>query len=127
MTKTKRSHLSRREREIMDIVYELGEANVSEVSDRMDDDPGYDSVRITLGILTKKGHLKHRTESRRYIYAPTVAREKASRSAVSNLMRTFFSGSPKKAILTMLDMSSSRLTKKELDEIAEWLEKEKES
>ena len=127
MAKNAHTHLSRREREIMDIVYQLGEASVSDVASRMDDDPGYDSVRITLGILTKKGHLKHRREKRRYIYAPTVPREKASRSAFLNLLRTFFGGSPKKAILSMLDMSSSRLSEEELDEIADWLEKEKKS
>jgi len=125
MKKAKRPRLSRREREIMDIVYEMGEASVSDVTERMDDNPGYDSVRITLGILTRKGHLHHRTENRRYIYSPTVPREKASQSAVRNLLKTFFNGSPQKAILTMLDMSSSKLTQKELDEIAEWLEKEK--
>ena len=91
----------------------------------MEDSPGYDSVRITLGILAKKGHLKHRKDGRRYIYAPTVPLDKASRSAARNLLRTFFSGSPSKAILTMLDVSSSRLTKKELDEIAAWLDEEK--
>lgn len=125
MTQSPHTRLSRREREIMNIVYELGEAGVAEVADRMEDNPGYDSVRITLGILTKKGHLTHRKDNRRYIYAPTVGREKASRSAVKGLLKTFFGGSPKKAILTMLDMSSSRLTKQELDEIAGWLEKEK--
>jgi len=119
--------LSRREREIMDIVYRLGEASVSDVVRLLDDEPGYDSVRITLGILTKKGHLLHRREDRRYIYSPTVSHEKASRSAVLSLLKTFFSGSPKKAILAMLDMSSSRLTQKDVDEITEWLQKEKKS
>ena len=127
MTKQSQATLSRREREIMDIVYRLGEANVSDVVRLLDGDPGYDSVRITLGILTKKGHLQHRREDRRYIYSPTVSHEKASRSAVLSLLRTFFSGSPKKAILAMLDMSSSRLTQKDVDEITAWLNKEKKS
>ena len=117
--------LSRREREIMDIVFELGEANVSDVCERMEDDPGYDSVRITLGILAKKGHLTFRRESRKYIYMPTVSRNRASRSAAKNMMRTFFNDSPKKAILAMIDMSSSKMTQKELDEIASYIEKEK--
>ena len=127
MTRTLHTHLSRREREIMDIVYRLGEASVSDVVDRMKDDPGYDSIRIILGILTKKKHLSHRRENRRYIYSPTVPREKACRSAVRNLLETFFSGSPHEAILTMLDMSSSRLSQEEIDELEAWLEKEKKS
>lgn len=127
MTRHPHVSLSRREREIMDIVYRLGEASVSDVVRLLDGDPGYDSVRITLGILTKKGHLEHRREDRRYIYRPTVPHEKASRMAVLSLLKTFFGGSPKKAILAMLDMSSSRLTEKDVDEIAAWLEKEKKS
>lgn len=127
MTKRAYSTLSRREREIMDVVYRLGEANVSEVVGLIDGDPGYDSVRITLGILTKKGHLQHRREDRRYIYSPTVPHGQASRSAFLSLLRTFFGGSPKKAILAMLDMSSSKLTQKDVDEITAWLDREKKS
>ncbi len=127
MPKLSPRRLSRREREIMDIIYQLGEASVSDVVSRLADNPGYDSIRITLGILTKKGHLTYRRENRRYIYSPIVSRENASRSAVRSLLRTFFGGSPRKAILTMLDMSSSRLKKEDLDEIAAWLEKEKKS
>jgi predicted transcriptional regulator len=127
MNKTPYTRLSRCEREIMDIVYELGEAGVSDVVARMSDEPSYNSVRVTLGILTKKGHLEHRADGRRYIYNPTVPREKASESAVSNLVKTFFEGSPSRAILTMLDMSSGRLTESELDEIAKIIEKGKQS
>jgi len=117
--------LSRREREIMDIVYRLGEAGASEVASRMRDDPGYDSVRVTLGILEKKGHLKHRQDGRRYVYLPTVPHHKATRGAMRNLLQTFFRGSPSKAVLSLLDMSSSRLSRSELDEIADWIEKER--
>jgi predicted transcriptional regulator len=117
--------LSRREREIINIVYELGEANVSDVCGRMEDDPGYDSVRITLGILTKKGHLTYRRENRKYIYMPTVPHKRASRSAAKNMMRTFFDDSPKRAIMAMIDMSSSKMTREELDEIASYVEKER--
>ena len=117
--------LSRREREIMDIVYRLGEAGASEVCARMRDDPGYDSVRVTLGILERKGHLKHRQDGRRYVYSPTVPHQKATRSAMRNLLQTFFRGSPSKAVLSLLDMSSERLSRSELDEIAEWIENER--
>lgn len=118
-------NLSRREREILNIVYELGEANVSDVCGRMEDDPGYDSVRITLGILAKKGYLAHRREKRKYIYMPTVSSARASRLEAKSMMRTFFNGSPKKAIMAMIDMSSSEMTREELDEIASYIEKER--
>ena len=123
MQRTVKTELSRREREIMDIVYQLGEASVSDVVAQTSDNPSYDSIRVTLGILTAKGHLSHRAEGRRYIYHPTVPREKASRSAVKKLLQTFYAGSPSKAIVAMLDMSSGRLTKKELDEIEEMIKK----
>jgi len=119
------ANLSRREREIMDIVYRLGEAGASEVAARMRDGPGYDSVRVTLGILEKKGHLKHRQEGRRYVYSPTLPHTKATQKAMRNLLQTFFRGSPSKAVLSLLDMSSARLSKTELEEIAEWIEKER--
>lgn len=125
MNKPLHSHLSRREREIMDIVYRLGDASVGDVADRMSGDVGYDSVRVTLGILEKKGHVKHRREGRRYIYTATVPHERASRSAVRNLLRTFFQGSPSQAIVALLGMS--KLSREELDEIAGWIEEERKS
>jgi predicted transcriptional regulator len=109
----------------MDIVYRLGEAGAGEVAAKMRADPGYDSVRVTLGILEKKGHLIHRQDGRRYVYIPTVPHKKATRNAMRNLLQTFFRGSPSKAVLSLLDMSSKRLSKSELDEIAEWIEKER--
>jgi predicted transcriptional regulator len=127
MKRPSHAHLSRREREIMDIVYELGEAGVSDIVSRMSDEPSYNSVRVTLGILAKKGHLEHHAAGRRYIYSPTLPREKAGQSAVSNLVKTFFEGSPSRAILTMLDMSSGRLTEEELDEIAKMIDRGKRS
>ena len=125
MTQQQNGYLSRRERQIMDILYQLGEASVSDVIRRMPDEISYDSVRITLGILAKKGSVIHRREDRRYIYSPAIPQEKASRTAVRNLIRTFFGGSPSKAVLTMLDVSSDKLTEEEIEKITEWLEKEK--
>lgn len=127
MKKPVDSQLSRRERQIMNLVYQLGEASVADIVRRMPEGPGYDSIRVTLGILARKGFVKHRREQRRYIYSPTVPRTEASRSAMRNLLRTFFAGSTSKAVLAMLDMSSSKLTKKDLDRIAQWVEKEKRS
>ncbi len=125
MTKAEQAKLSRREREIMEILYRLGEASAADVVGRMDPDPGYDSVRVTLGILEKKGHVKHRQEGRRYVYTPTVPHETASRSAIRNVLQTFFRGSPSRAILALLGMS--RLSREELDVIAKWIEEERKS
>jgi len=125
MARPLRKHLSRREGEIMDIVYRLGEGTVSDVAGLMRDDPSYDTVRVTLGILSRKGHLRHRREGRRYVYSPTVPHEKATRSALQGVVRTFFGGSPSKAILTMLDASAEQLTAEELALIAKTIEKER--
>lgn len=126
MNKPIHTHLSRRESQIMDIVYRLGEVSVADVVGHMPDEPAYNSVRVTLGILERKGYVKHRQEKRRYLYAPVLAPDTATRSAMSHMMKTFFGGSPSRAILTMLDMSSARLSKQELAEIAAWIEQAKE-
>jgi predicted transcriptional regulator len=111
----------------MNALYELDEGGASEVARRLNDEDSYDSIRVTLGILEKKGHLMHRTEGRRNVYRPTVPRERATKTALRSVTRTFFGGSPSKAILTMLDMSSHRLTREDLDEIAAWIDNEKKS
>jgi predicted transcriptional regulator len=121
------ANLSKREREIMDILYRLGDAGAHEVTEHMAEEVSYDTVRVTLSILEKKGYLTHQQEGRRYIYRPIMNREKASRQAVDNLLKTFFSGSPSRAILAMLDISGDRLTAMELDEIARLIEREKSS
>ena len=118
--------LSRLERQIMDAIFRLGEAGVGDVT-RIVANVSPDSVRVTMRNLEKKGHLAHRRDGKRHVYRPTLPPVRASRSAVRNLLRTFFKGSPSKAILTMLDMTSSRLSPHELDEIAEWIAKQKES
>ncbi|KPJ89459.1 MAG: hypothetical protein AMS18_12430 [Gemmatimonas sp. SG8_17] len=127
MSEAPHANLSRREREIMDILYQLGETAVAEVVSRMGEDAGYDSVRVTLGILEKKGHVKHRQDGRRYLYSPTLPHHKATRNAMRGLLQTFFRGSPSKAIQALLDMSGDRLSPDELDEIAQWIEQERKS
>ncbi len=129
MTKPGPADLSKRERQIMDLVYQLGQATAAEVARRMKvgDDPGLDSVRVTLRNLEKKGHVTHQVDGRRHVYAPVVARFRATRTAMSDLTRTFFGGSHKKAIITMLDHSSNRLSEEELEEIARWIEQERRS
>ena len=89
----------------------------------LDDQDGYDSIRVTLGILEKKGFLAHRRDGKRFIYQPTIPREQAQQSAMSHLMSTFFKGSPSSAILAFLDMTSEKLTAEQLEEIAEHIEK----
>jgi len=126
MTKPLYTHLSRRETQIMDVVYRLGEVSVSDVVRHMPDNPAYNSVRVILSVLEEKGYVKHRRQQRRYLYSPVLSPGKATRSAMRHLLKTFFGGSSSRAILTLLDMSARRLTKEELREIAEWVDKAKE-
>lgn len=116
------NQLSRRERQIMDVLYRLGEAGAAEVVAHLPDRPAYNSVRVTLGILERKGAVRHRRDGNRYVYAPTVPAEKARESALRHLVRTFFRDSPSKAVLTLLDSSSTRLSAEELEELAAWVE-----
>lgn len=122
MTQPLQNQLSRRERQIMDILYRLGEAGAAEVVDHLVDQPAYNSVRVTLGILERKGVVRHRREGTRYVYAPTVPAEAERESALRHLVRTFFRGSPSKAVLTLLDSPSTRLSAEELNELAAWVE-----
>jgi len=117
------SGLSRRERQIMDIIYQRGKASASEVREAMPDAPSYSAVRAMLRILEEKGHLKHQEEGLKYVYAPTVARDKAKRSAVQHLLDTFFNGSPEQIMAALLDVSSTRLTREELDRMSAMIEK----
>ncbi|WP_395741083.1 BlaI/MecI/CopY family transcriptional regulator [Prosthecobacter sp.] len=99
----KASQLSRRERQIMDIIYAKGEATASEVAEAMADAPSYSAVRALLRILEEKGVLKHREDGRRYIFLPTEPAQKASRSALRNLVNTFFEGSLVNAVAALVD------------------------
>lgn len=110
--------LSRRERQIMDILYANGRATAAEVQDAMPDAPSYSAVRAMLRILEDKGHVRHQQDGPRYVYLPTVPRENAKRSALRHMVRTFFDGSAEQAISALLDESSSRLSDAELDRLA---------
>ncbi|MEP6687965.1 MAG: BlaI/MecI/CopY family transcriptional regulator [Gemmatimonadales bacterium] len=122
MTQPLQNQLSRRERQIMDVLYRLGETGASEVVDHLPDHPAYNSVRVTLGILERKGVVRHRRDGNRYVYTPTVPAEAVRESALRHLVRTFFRGSPSKAVLTLLDSPSTRLSEEELNELAAWVE-----
>jgi BlaI family penicillinase repressor len=117
--------LSRRERQIMDILYQRGRASASDVREAMPDAPSYSAVRAMLRILEEKGHLKHQEEGLKYVYAPTVARDKAKRSAMQHLLDTFFNGSPEQIMASLLDVSSTRLTREELDRMSAMIDKAK--
>jgi BlaI family penicillinase repressor len=112
------ARLSRLERSIVDALYRLSEGAVADVLKVMPGEPSYDSVRVTLGILEKKGYVTHRREGPRYVYRPTVSAERARRQADGHLTRTFFGGKPSRTILALLDMSAEQITREELDEIA---------
>ena len=117
--------LSRRERQIMEILYQHGKASASEVRELMESAPGYSAVRAMLRVLEEKGHVRHEAEGLKYVYVPTVGREKAKRSAVKHVLETFFNGSPEQIVAALLDVSSTRLTRGELDRMAEMIEKAK--
>jgi BlaI family transcriptional regulator, penicillinase repressor len=122
----KRQHgLSRRERQIMDILYQRGKSSVSEVKEALPNAPSYSAVRAMLRILEEKGHIKHQEEGLKYVYLPKVARDRAKRSAVKHLLDTFFSDSPDQVVAALLDVSSTRLTRAELDRMTEMIEQAK--
>lgn len=98
--------LSRRERQIMDIVYARGQATAAEVAAALPDPPTYSAVRALLRILEQKGHLRHETDGPRYVFVPVVPRDRARRSALRNLVRTFFDGSPAQAAAALLDSAT---------------------
>lgn len=117
--------LSRRERQIMDILYQRGKASASEVREDMQDAPSYSAVRALLRVLEEKGHIRHEADGLKYVYLPVVTRDKAKRSAVKQLVETFFSDSPEQIVAALLDVSSRRLTRDELDRMSAMIEKAK--
>ena len=119
---TDTAQLSRRERQIMEIVYELGRATAAEVRERMPDPPSYSAVRAMLRILEDKGHIIHEQDGPRYIFLPIVPREEASETALRRLVRTFFGGSPEGAMAALLDLDGDRLDEDALQRLAEMID-----
>lgn len=109
--------LGRRERQIMDAIYTLGEASVSDVLSRLPEPPSYSAVRTMIRLLESKGFLKHQREGTKYVYRPTRSRASASRWALTHLIKTFFSGSAPDAVAAILDVSSDELTDEDLDRL----------
>lgn len=118
--------LSRRERQVLDIVYAHGRASAQEVRAAMSDPPSYSSVRTVLRLLEQKGHLRHESDGPRHVYIPVVKRERARRKALKHLMRTFFEDSPKEVVNELLDVSGSKLSRKDLDELQRLIKQAKE-
>jgi predicted transcriptional regulator len=111
--------LSRRERQIMDALYTLGEATVGEVMDRMPDPPSYSAVRATLRVLEEKGHAKHKQDGPRYLYLPTVSHDKAQSTALKHLVGTFFGGSVEQAVMALLSMPETKMSEDQLEKLAD--------
>ena len=119
------TQLSRRERQLMDILYRRGRATVRDVRAELPNRPSYSAVRALLRILEEKGHVRHEAEGLRYVFSPTVPRDKAAASAVKHLLRTFFGGSAERAVAALVDASASHLTPEQLRRLADRIEESK--
>jgi BlaI family penicillinase repressor len=117
--------LSRRERQIMDVLFARGRATGPEIQEGLPDKPNYSSVRTILRVLERKGFVRHVEEGLRYVYEPTVARRAASRSALQRIIRTFFDGSAKEAVAALLDPAAFHLSDDELKELSQMIEQAK--
>jgi len=116
-------HLSRREREVMDIIYGLGSATSNEVQERLSERITNPAVRSVLRILEEKGHLKHRQDGPRYVYYPTVPRKTASKKALSHLLETFFDDSPAGVLAALIELKGSELSREDVRRMEEIIEK----
>jgi len=112
------SHLSRRERQIMDLLFKHGQATAADIQAAMPDPPSYSAVRAMLRVLEDKGAVRHQQDGPRYVYRPTVARDAARRSAIDHLLHTFFDDSAGEAVAALLDESATAMSDAELDRLA---------
>ena len=122
MKKNQHRDLSRRERQIMDVLYRRGRATAAEVRKEMADPPGYSAVRAMLRVLEEKGHVRHEEEALRYVFVPTASLARATRSALTHLVDTFFEGSAERAVAALLD---GKLSREELDRLSSLIESAK--
>ena len=116
------SNLSRRERQIMEVLYRQRQATAGEVLERLPDAPGYSAVRATLRILENKGQVRHAVDGNRYVYEPRMARERAGRPALAGVLETFFDGSTEKAVAALLDLSRADLSDADFDRLSALIE-----
>ena len=112
-------NLSRRERQIMDILFQRGSAAASEIHEAVPDPPSYSAVRAVLCVLEKKGHIRHELQGLRYVWKPRVPRENARRTALRHLVKTFFDGSVEQTVAALLDEASVKLEQRDLDRLRE--------
>jgi len=122
VTKPSPLDLGKRERQIVEVVYRLGEGSVAEVRERLPNPPSYSAVRAMLGVLVRKDVLRSRRQGNRYVYRPAVPKEKARRSALRHLLATFFAEQTSEAMAALLEVSAGELGKEELDRIAKLVE-----
>jgi BlaI family transcriptional regulator, penicillinase repressor len=125
MRKDGHRNLSRRERQMMDILYQKGRATASEIHAALPDPPTYSAVRAKLRVLEEKGHIRHEEEALRYVYIPVVARDSARKSALRHMVSTFFAGSVEDTVAALLDLSAANLSEKDLDRISQLVEQAK--
>ena len=116
-------HLSRRERQIMDILHRRGRATVAEVMADLSGEPAYSTVRAQLRVLEEKGHIRHEEEQLRYVYLPAQSHRVASRSALKHVLDTFFQGSSEQIVEALLGRDGSGVSREELDRIADLIER----
>ncbi|HYU32966.1 MAG TPA: BlaI/MecI/CopY family transcriptional regulator [Thermoanaerobaculia bacterium] len=126
MRRMSKPEMSRRERQILDVLLEVGEAPAEDIRQRLPDPPSYSAVRVMLTRLEKKGYVSHREEGVRYVYSPAVSKTRERRNALSRLVRTFFGGSTTEAVTALLD-GAEDLSREELDRLAGVIEKAKET
>ena len=117
--------LSRRERQIMDLLFQRGKASVGEVMDGISDAPGYSAVRATLRTLEQKGRVTHEEDGRAYIYRPTLRRDAARKSALTHVLKTFFDNSAEQAVAALLELKGPRLSDAQLDRVSRLIENAK--
>ena len=115
--------LSRRERQIMDVIYRRGRATAADVLEDIPDPPSYSAVRALLRLLEEKGHVRHEQDGPRYVYLPTVGRDRAKKTALRHVLQTFFNGSAEQALSALLDESDTRLSDLELDRLARLIDR----
>ena len=124
MTKTStHTSLTRRERQIMDVLYRRSRATAAEVMAELTGEPNYSTVRTQLRVLEDKGHVRHEEEAGRYVYAPAVPRHAARKSALKHLVETFFDGSAEQVVAAVLGGEASRLSDEELDRVSALIDK----
>jgi predicted transcriptional regulator len=114
---TQQQHLSRRERQIMDALYQAGRATAAEIRAAMPDPPSYSAVRTMLRILEEKGHVRHNLEGPRFVYIPTIARDKAKRSALKHVINTFFDGSASQVMAALFELSPRGLDDEDVERL----------